>query len=305
MISDADLEELETSVCAALDREGQDDLPVLGYGVTCVVLGYPFDQPNVVCKRLPPFATEEAYERHRELILDYVAQLRQAGVAVVDTEVVALPAVGERSGVVGYVVQPLLPEDTLGPAILRAADPAEGHPLIRAVVDAVAGVTTDRRGIDAQITNWAWLDGSHRFIDVTTPFLLDEDGEVAMDLDVFLASAPAVTLPFYRREIPKAIKRYCDPRVTLVDLVGLLYKDDLDDWVPVILEDANRVADPPITIEEVRKYYDGEAKQWTLVNRLQRVDRSWQRRIRRRRYDFFIPPMEYSTKAWRAKKRTF
>ena len=37
-------------------------------------------------------------------------------------------------------------------------------PVAQTVVDLVAGFTTDRRGVDAQITNWAWIDGSHRYI---------------------------------------------------------------------------------------------------------------------------------------------
>lgn len=305
MITDEELAQLEADVSAALDRGDDSGLPILGYGVTAVVLGVPAEQPRVVCKRLPPFPDIAAFERHRDLVLSYVDQMRHAGVGVLDTEVRSVPSLGEGGKIVGYVVQPALDKATLGPAILRGADPAEGHPLVATVVDCVAGMTTDRRGIDAQITNWAWVDGTHRYIDVTTPFLLDEQGEILIDLDVFLEAAPAVAKPIYRRELPPTIKRYCNPRVSLLDLCGLLYKDDLDDWVPVVIAEANRVADPPITIEDARKYYDGEAKTWSMMNRVQRVDRWWQRHVRRRRYDFFVPPMEYDTKAWKAKKRKF
>lgn len=307
MITDEELVQLEADVGRALDGGGDDGLKIIGYGVTAVVFGVPaVGETRVVAKRLPPFPDAGAFERHRDLILDYVGQMRQAGVAVLDTEVRSVPAEGSTSGrITGYVVQPALDPSTLGPAILRGADPAEGHPLVATVVEQIAGFTTDRRGIDGQITNWAWVDGSHRYIDVTTPFMVDEAGAPLLDLEVFLEAAPSVAKPIYRKELPPAISRYCDPRVTMVDLCGLLYKDDLDEWVPVVIEECNRVADPPITIEEARKYYDGESKTWSLMNRVQRVDRWWQRNVRRRRYDFFVPPMEYDPKKWKAKKKAF
>jgi hypothetical protein len=290
----------------ALDGKGEDRLNIMGYGVTAVVFGMPATgTPRVVCKRLPPNSSKEDFERHRELVLDYVDQMRQAGIAVLDTKVKAVRSEGRAGGVTGYIIQPALERETLGDAVLKAADPAEGHPLVKTVVDHVAGFTTDKRGIDAQITNWAWVDGSHRYIDVTTPFVLDDDGEVAVDLELFLRSAPSLAKPTYRKELPPAISRYCDVRFTLVDLCGLLYKNDLDDWVPVVIEECNKVVDRPITIEEARKHYDGEVKTWSLMNRMLRADRFWQRHVRRRRYGFFVPPMEYDPKRWKAKKRAF
>lgn len=305
MITDAELVQLEADVGTALDGGGEDALNIIGYGVTAVVFGVPADEPRVVCKRLPPGASQADFDRHRALILDYVDQMHHAGVAVLDTEVHGVASEGPGGGITGYVVQPVLDKDTLGPSILRNADPAAGHPLVGTVVDLVAGFTTDRRGIDAQITNWAWVDGSHRYIDVTTPFLLDEQGKVAVDLEIFLKAAPAVAKGTYRKELPSAISRYCDTRFTLLDLCGLLYKDDLDDWVPVVIEECNRVVDRPITIDEARKHYGGEVKTWSLMNRMLRADRWWQRNVRRRRYGFFVPPMEYDPKTWKAKKRAF
>lgn len=305
MISDEELVQLESDVGKALDGKGQEQLNIMGYGVTAVVFGVPAGAPTVVAKRLPPGATQAEFDHHRDLVLDYVDQMRHAGVAVLDTEVKGVPSEGPAGGITGYVLQPVLDKATLGPSILRGADPAEGHPLVSTIVELVAGFTTDRRGIDAQITNWAWVDGSHRYIDVTTPFVLDDDGKVAVDLEIFLKAAPAVAKGQYRKELPGAISRYCDTRFTLVDLCGLLYKDDLDDWVPVVIEECNKVVDRPITIDEARKHYDGEVKTWSLMNRALRADRWWQRNVRRRRYGFFVPPMEYDPKKWKAKKKAF
>lgn len=305
MITDEELVQLEADVGQALDGKGQDQLNIMGYGVTAVVFGVPAEAPRVVCKRLPPNASEAEFERHKALVLDYVDQMRHAGVAVVDTEVRSVPSEGPGGGVTGFVIQPVVEKACLGDQVLAATDAADGHPLIKTVIDLVAGFTTDRRGIDAQITNWAWVDGSHRYIDVTTPFMLDENGEVEVDLEIFLKAAPELAKGTYRKELPSAISRYCDTRFALVDLCGLLYKNDLDAWVPQVIEECNRVVDRPITMEEARKHYDGEVKTWSLMNRMLRADRFWQRHVRRRRYGFFVPPMEYDPKTWKAKKKAF
>src|SRR5215217_2026887 len=126
MISDDELAEVERQVGRALDRGDQDSLPILGFGVTAVVIGAPLDAPRVVAKRLPPFADEASYGHHRGLVLDYVEQLRQSGVAVVDTDVRCLPAENGQ-GLVAYILQPLLDRDTLGNHVLRAAEPTDGH----------------------------------------------------------------------------------------------------------------------------------------------------------------------------------
>ena len=305
MITDEELVQLEADVGRALDGKGEDRLRIMGYGVTAVVFGVPADGPRVVCKRLPPNASEADFARHKALVLDYVDQMRHAGVAVVDTEVRSVPSEGPGGGVTGFVIQPVVERACLGDQVLAAADPADGHPLIKTVVDLVAGFTTDRRGIDAQITNWAWVDGSHRYIDVTTPFMVDAQGDVEVDLEIFLKAAPALAKGTYRKELPGAISRYCDSRFALVDHGGVRYKNDLDAWVPQVIEECNRVVDRPITIEEARKHYDGEVKTWSLMNRMLRADRFWQRHVRRRRYGFFVPPMEYDPKTWRAKKKAF
>ena len=64
--------------------------------------------------------------------------------------------------------------------------------LLEAVVETVDGATDDRLGIDAQLSNWIWLDAEPWQIDLTTPFLLDDDRRPGFDLAPFLAPLPAV-----------------------------------------------------------------------------------------------------------------
>ena len=303
LISEAELVELEAVVQEALRTGDRSALDLRGFGVTSVVLAAPLAAPRVACKRVPPFASREAFVDYREVVDRNVVELRASGIDVVETEVRLIEHGGHLAG---YVVQPLLRADGLGEAVLKAASPAPDHPLVVAVVDQVLAATTDRRGVDAQVGNWAVVDGRVRYLDVTTPFSVDAEGAIEVDLDVFLRAGPPILRPIYLRELPTSMKRWLgDPRHALLDLVGNLYKLDLDDWVePVIAATAGRV-EPPITVEEARAYFDGEVKTWTMLHRVLRGYDWWRRRVRRRPPTMFVPPPDYDPVAWKAKKATW
>ena len=287
-ISDADLERVEAAVGRALDTDDHDELTVLGYGEVSVAVGWPAAAPIWACKRLPPFADAGAYGAYAALVEQYLARLAAAGVAVVDTDVRSL----ERPGgsVVGYLVQPALDSTRLGPQVLRGADPHVGHPLIPAVVDSVLACTDGRTGIDAQLTNWAWIDGRAVNMDVNTPFMWDDAGRTVLDVDMFIAALPWIVRATQRRAVPKIIGRWSEPRWTLLDLAMNLYKDGLEAWIPQILATANPRLDEPIEAEELEPLYRKEASLWVMMHRLKRVDRWWQRHVRRRRYEFLVAP---------------
>jgi hypothetical protein len=258
--------------------------------------------PTTACKRVPPFKDRATFDRYRDVVLHNIEELRASGVTVVATDVRLVEHGGH---LVGYVVQPLLPPESLGETVLKAAEPSPDHPLVRAMVDLVLAATTERRGIDAQVGNWAILDGEVTYIDVTTPFSIDERGELEMDLDVFLEAGPPVLRPLYRRELPTSMTRWLDPRHALVDLVGNLYKLDLDDWVEPIIAASRGKVDPPITVTEAREYYDGEVSTWTLLHKALVGYAWWQRRVRRQVPNSFVPPADYDPVAWKAKKRAW
>ncbi len=299
LISDAELIELETVVQDALRTGDRSALDLRGFGVTSVVLAAPLGAPRVACKRVPPFASREAFAAYRDVVDRNVVELGRSGMHVVTTEVRLVEHGGHLAG---YVVQPLLPAECLGEAILKETAPASDHPLVVAMIDHVITATTDRRGVDAQVGNWAVVDGQVTYIDVTTPFSVDDQGDIEVDLDVFLRAGPPIMRPIYLRELPTSMKRWLDPRHALVDLVGNLYKLDLDDWVqPVIDATAGRV-DPPITVEEARAYYSGEVRTWTMLNRVLRGYDWWRRKVRRNAPTMFVPPPDYDPAAWKAKQ---
>lgn len=287
-VPDVPLRSVEDAVRSALRRHDASDLRVLGYGEISLGVGWPGPDPVAACKRLPPFPSERAAEDYGRRFGQYLELLADRGVTPVPSAFRLLP--GDDGRVVAYVVQPTVAPDDLGPEVLRRADPDPDHPLVRGVVDAVDRVTDERTGLDAQVSNWAVVDGGLRYLDVTTPMRFDADGRFELDMGLFLAAYPwALRGVIGRFVAPGVIGSYRDPRHVLVDLAANLLKERLEPWVPAVVEAANRTVSPPLTEEEVRRYYRSDARMWEALLRLRRADRWWQRRIRRRPYPFLLP----------------
>jgi hypothetical protein len=282
-----DLEALEVDVSHALATGDSARLHLVGHGEISLVLGWPPDHPVVACKRLPPFTDFSAFAQYREVVLRYVDELRGRGVRVVDTELHHL--IRHDGRVTGFHVQPLLPADALALDVLRATPPSDGHPLLDAVVDTVARATTERVGLDAQLSNWMWLDGEPWQLDLTTPFLLDEHRRPAFDLSPFLASLPAVVRPVVGREMTKLILRWTTARGSLLDLAANLVKENLTPWLEPALAAINARVDPHVTRAEAERVHAQDRRLWPVLFRLQRVNRWWQRRVRHRAYEFLLP----------------
>lgn len=282
-----DLEAIERDVAHALATGDTSRLRLVGHGEISLVLGWPPDNPVVACKRLPPFDDIDAFSRYCDVVLRYVGELERGGVRVVDTELHHILRPDGR--VAGFHVQPLWPSDALATSVLRTAAPSEGHPLLAAVVDTVEQVTNDRVGIDAQLSNWMWLDGEPWQLDLTTPFLLDERARPCFDLSPFLASLPAVVRPLVRREMTALIHRWTTARGSLLDLAGNLLKERLSDWLHPTLDVINSRVHPPITTVDAERVYAQDRRLWPLLFRLQHLNRWWQRRIRQRPYEFLLP----------------
>ncbi len=66
--------------------------------------------------------------------------------------------------------------------------------------------------------------------------------------------------------------------------IGNLHKERSSDLIPIATEAVNGHAEPPITAEEVKRYYSRDARMWALLQRLRRMDRGWQQHVRRRTY---------------------
>jgi hypothetical protein len=287
VIEPGELRALEDEVSAALAAQDVERLPLLGHGEISLVLGWPPDEPRVACKRLPPFQDAAAFEGYATVVRRYIDELRAGGVRVVETELYHLVRPDGR--VVGFHVQPVLPAQALGTAVLRGVDASHGHPVLGAVADAVVGATHPRLGVDAQLSNWAWLDGKAWQLDLTTPFLLDGRGRPAFDLTPFLAVLPAPVRPVVHHEMVKLIRRWTTARGALLDMTASLLKEGLDRWVDPVLAEVNARVTPPISPEEATHVYHSDRRLWPLLFRLERANLWWQNRVRRRPFEFLVP----------------
>jgi Family of unknown function (DUF6206) len=287
VIEPVELRALEGEVSAALALRNPDRLPLLGHGEISLVLGWPPGEPRVACKRLPPFRDVAAFERYAVVVRRYIDELRAGGVRIVETQLHHLVRPDGR--VVGFHVQPVLPRQALGTEILRGVDASHGHPVLGAVADAVVGATHPRLGVDAQLSNWAWLDGEPWQLDLTTPFLLDEWGRPRFDLTPFLAVLPAPVRPLVRHEMVTLIHRWTTARGALLDMTASLLKERLDPWVAPVLTEVNARVTPPISVEEATRVYHSDRRLWPLLLQLERANRWWQNNVRHRPFEFLVP----------------
>ncbi len=287
-ISEGELRQLDAEVKSALDHGDESRLLVLGGGEISLVLGWPPADPAFACKRLPIFPTRARFDAYQQTLLDYLDALRERGVDVVETALI--PIACEDSTIAGYAVQPVLPAETLAPAVLADRDPAAGHPLVNAIVETAFETIGPRLGIDAQLSNWTWEKGRLRYLDVTTPMIWAADGSPRLDLDLLARSLPAIARwPVRRFLAPRILDGYRHRRGVANDLLGNLIKERLGAWLPAFLEPVNRSLDPPISEQEVRRYYRSDARLWGWLLRIRRLDRAWQRHVRRRPYPFLLP----------------
>lgn len=284
MPTESEIGELEAIVAEALRTGDDSTLNVLGYGEVSVALGWPVEQPQFVCKRTPPFAAQE-FGPYRALVDDYAAALRAAGLAVTDTEIVAL----ERDEqVIGYLVQRRLDAESLGQNILRADEPDPDHPMLAAVADALE-VVSPMLSFDAQFPNFAWDGTQLTLVDIGTPLMWGDDGELLLDMKPFSRMLPAPARALAIRELTKLTDRWRDPERVGLDIVANLYREGLDEWVdPTLVALGRRLGSSALTAEAARAFYEEDVKTWPTLKKLQSVERWWQTTVRRRPYDWFI-----------------
>lgn len=281
----ASLVELDHDVRRALVTGDQAGLDILGYGEISLVVGLDSPEGRFACKRLPLFADQASFERYAEVFENYLTTLADVGVDVLTSELLQVP---DEQLVIAYCVQPILGPASLGVSVAQGPNATK---FVEAVVEVAARTISSAVGLDAQISNWALVDGNVVYLDVTTPLLRHESGAEQLDLDLFVASLPwLMRAPVRRFLLDDILRTYYSPRGALLDLVGNLLKERLDDIVPHAIAAANAHVDPAISIDEVHSYYRRDARMWGLLQRLRLIDRGWQRHVRRRTYPFLLPP---------------
>ncbi len=105
-----------------------------------------------------------------------------------------------------------------------------------------------------------------------------------------MASLPAAFRPVVRRfMLADILDPYFTARPAALDLAGNLHKEGLVEWVPDLVAIANERLGIDLDVAEVRRHYRTDARLWSLLQRARRVDRTWQRRVRRRAYPYLLP----------------
>jgi hypothetical protein len=287
-LPDAELASLDAAVTRALETGDQTALDVLGYGEVSCVLAVRSGERDLACKRLPPFHRGEDWRSYEACFAEYLASLEARGVRPVPS---ALQRTQRPDGTLSaWCVQPRLPASGLLSRSLHSASSEAAGQLFDRVLDAVLGSVSPELGLDAQLSNWI-LDGDElRYLDVTTPLLRGPEGRDRLPIAVFLASLPWALRPFVRRFLLRDIlDKYFDPRGVLLDLLGNLVKERLERHLPSFAERASARLPVPITVEDARRYYSADARDWALLQRLRHADRWWQTRVRRKTYPFLLP----------------
>jgi hypothetical protein len=287
MMELSDLQALDEDVSRALRTRDTSHLQRIGHGEITTALGWPQQDPQFVCKRLPPFDSVEAATVYGAVVNRYVVELRRRGVRVVETEVKWFERPDGR--VLVYHIQPALPSETLGLDVLRQSTPSADHPLLCSVVDTVLNCTGDGVGIDAQISNWAWIDGEPWQLDLSTPMMVNDAGKPAFDMTPFVAVLPAVIRPVVRQEMAKLICRWLTPRDSLMDLAANVIKANLEGWIGPVLECINERIDESVNFKEAERIYKADRRMFPLLLVLGRTNRFWQEQVRRRPYEFLLP----------------
>lgn len=288
-LSDEELESVEQAILRAYDSRSVDHLRILGLGELGLAVGWPTDDPVAVCKRQAagPAADVES-DAHR--MQHYQAALEERGARVLPTDLRALDAGNNRA--VPYLVQPIVPPEQLAENIIAADDPRPNHPILTAVRDIVLNVVTDQPefglSIDAQITNFAVDADGPVLLDFTPPLIWDSTGGPFYDIGAYLSAIPLPLRPTALKLTRRSGDRYRTARDTLRMTAVYLKRIDQERWVDSALATFNDRLDEPLRRDVVDSTYDEMIRDLPMIKRLARVQRAWQTRVRRRRYEFFI-----------------
>jgi len=175
----SDIEALERAVQKALADGDESGLRIIGYGEVSTVVEWMSRGKPFACKRLTPFRDDGAAVRASEVIDLYMAELREHGVDVADTQICRVA--GSDGRVVVYCVQAILPSPSLGPNYLREKTPAEAAAAAQSILTLLRRSVTPRLAPDGQLSNWAFVDGRIVYLDVSSPFLRDDEGNELFD----------------------------------------------------------------------------------------------------------------------------
>jgi hypothetical protein len=265
-LAPADLNALDAAMTRAFAAGDASHLEVLGYGEITTVVVCESGGRRHACKRLPPFATAEDADRYAALLDEYVGTLTKSGVQVVPSSVQRVAR--DDGSVVLYCVQPALPGEQLAVRVLARSNDAQALALFENILGRIFAAVSPQVGVDGQLSNWM-VDG---------------------DEVLFLAAVPPPVRPLFRRfVVHQVIDKYHDPRGVVLDLIANLIKEGQEHHIAPFLQAANRRLSQPLDEGEVRRYYESDARVWTVWQAMRRFDRFVRMRLLGKPYPFLLP----------------
>jgi hypothetical protein len=292
------LKEFEESLDPANPEESQIPARVLGYGEISTVFEILDDsQKNLAFKRMPLFNTIEQVRKYKETYNRYNELLNNIGIDI--PEFGAEEVITEKGRIVLYLYQRMIPSQAIGYNLIHSHSNEEIMELVETILEYLNKVWSFNErerphiqlAIDGQVSNWAvreYYDGLEiekgvplLYLDTSTP-LMRENGVEQLNTQLFLKPAPPIMRwilkKFYLQDI---VDKYYDLRRVVLDLVANFYKEQRPELIPNLIKLANQfflkqsvVSDlTPLSLEEVKDYYDDDASTWKLYLRVRRFHR--------------------------------
>ncbi len=286
-VSDETLQRLEARVVQALDSDDYGALEILGFGETGVAMTASDLQPGLVFKRLPPFHSEAEFRHYEQILGQYLDILKTRDVCMASSRARLIRRPDGQH--IGYILQPLVAPEQLAVNVLSKCDEQTGRRIVADIVQQTVRACEGRCGFDPQVTNWGWLEGRAVNFDVTTPFLRGADGKLALDFELFARAMPWVVRQLLHPITESFVGRWMEARGALLDFGGHLWRNNLYRWRPAAMEEMNRWLKPPVSIADFEKVDKMDNRLWPFFLALKKMGRWWQRRVRRRRYEFLLP----------------
>ncbi len=288
MIPKDELDALNSQMEHAFATGDQSELKVLGYGEITTVVLLESSAGAFACKRLPPFENRLRFDAYRLAFDEYVKQVNDTGVKVIDSW---LQTIDAEQGIIAYCVQPALTKENLATNYLADCTKDQALSLVDRILQLVLECASESTlGLDGQLSNWILHGEDLLYLDVTTPLLRNNDGTEALDTDLFLAAAPMGTRGLLKRFVLKdMLDKYHSVRGVILDLLGNLIKEDLEKWLFPFMYAANKLVEVPYSEKEIRNYYLWDARIWIVWQALRSADRWAKMKILRRPYPFLLP----------------
>ena len=286
---------------------------IIGYGEmsTIFAISHP-GQEGIAYKRMPIFRSADEMDAYERLFEEYNTGLRNIGIAIPESAL-ALVIPGKGNSVI-YNAQERLPSASIGSALIRRLDENSVRFLFLCVLRELKKVFTCNRtrpsftlGIDGQISNWAVKDYREGkpltektelfYIDTGTP-LIRKEGIEQLNPDLFLRSTPSFLVWLIRLFfLEDVMTRYYDFRKVTIDCIANFYKEQRPDFVPMLIETANRFfagedaesGITAITEKEVVSYYREDATIWRVYLAFRKIDRFLHLRILGKPYVYILP----------------